>query len=497
MTTLSHSEMNTSLAENLTRIRTTLGNPNDLIIREFTIRPGIRCSLVCIAGMIDKDLLHRDVLQRVMAFDFSESEPQADRGSVLQLLYSDALSFQDVRMVTAFDPLIEAVLSGKSVLLIDGSARALEFGSQGGPSRGIEEPQTESTVRGPRDGFTENILTNKTLIRYRIKDPKLRFDSFDIGERSKRQMCVIYIEGLTNPDLVVEAKRRLQTIEVDDPEGSGSIEQWIADEFLTPFPLSLETERPDKITRALMQGQAALLVDGTPFGIIFPVTLKHFIHSPEDFYQNWMVATLLRILRVVAIFATMFLPALYIALVEYHQGMIPSKLAFSIAGSREGVPFPAVIEALLMEGTLELLREAGIRLPKPIGQTIGIVGGLVIGEAAVSAGIVSPVMVIVVAITAVSSFALPSYTFSISIRIIRFFVMLAAGIFGLYGIILAYIAISIHIVNLQSFGVPYASPWVPLILEDWKDLILRAPVTFLRKRPKLLHAGDQVRMRKK
>src|SRR5690606_31789152 len=191
-----------------------------------------------------------------------------------------------------------------------------------------------------------------------------------------------------------------------------------------------------------------------------------------------------------------FLPALYIALLEYHHGMLPTKLAFSIAGAREGVPFPAVIEAFAMEATLELLREAGLRLPKPIGQTIGIVGGLVIGEAAVTAGIVSPIMVIVVAITAIASFSLPSYSFAISLRVMRFFVMLAASVLGLYGIVLAYIIINVHIVNLRSFGIPYSTPFAPTFYEDWKDLILRAPLAMMRKRPALTQTGDKTRLRK-
>lgn len=207
-------------------------------------------------------------------------------------------------------------------------------------------------------------------------------------------------------------------------------------------------------------------------------------------YSNWLIATLIRLLRLLAVFISTFLPAIYIALVEYHHGMIPSTLAFSIAGTREGVPFPAVIEAIMMEITQEILREAGIRLPRPIGQTIGIVGGLVIGEAAVAAGIVSPTMVIVVSITAITSFALPAYTFSMSFRIIRFFVIMAAAFFGLYGVIFAYIMISIHMVNLKSFGIPYTTPFAPSFIKDWKDAALRAPVTMLDQ-PQMMQTEER------
>lgn len=245
-----------------------------------------------------------------------------------------------------------------------------------------------------------------------------------------------------------------------------------------------------------MQGKVAILLDGTPFVLVVPVTLGSLLHSPEDYYERWLIGTLLRILRFFAAFVALFLPAIYIALVSYHQGMIPSKLAFFMAGAREGVPFPAIVEALIMEATLELLREAGLRLPKPIGQAIGIVGGLVIGEAAVSAGIVSPVMVIVVAVTAISSFAMPTYSVAISFRLLRFAVMFAAAFLGLYGIIIVYIMINIHIANLKSFGIPYSAPYAPILLHDWKDLLLRAPLTMLSKRPQFMQTEDENRMEK-
>ncbi len=266
--------------------------------------------------------------------------------------------------------------------------------------------------------------------------------------------------------------------------------------FLSPFPQILNTERPDKASEALLQGKVVILLDRTPFVLIAPATFGSSLHSPEDYYWRWSLGTLVRMLRYLAAFISVFLPALYIALVSYHPGLIPSDLAFSIAASRDEVPFPPFVEALIMTATMELLREAGLRLPTAIGQTIGIVGGLVIGEAAVSAGIVSPVMVIVVALNAIASFALPSYSIAISFRILQFWLMAAAAIFGLYGIILSYIMINIHIVNLMSFGVPYSTPFAPSFLSDWKDLVLRAPITMMKKRPVYTQPGDKKMMDK-
>src|SRR5699024_800641 len=256
-------------------------------------------------------------------------------------------------------------------------------------------------------------------------------------------LVVTCIEGVTHPDLIQEVNRRLQTIDMDDAPESGFIEQWIEDSFLSPFPQITNTERPDKVAISLMEGKVAILLDGTPLVLLMPFNIGDALQTPEDYYERWSVGTLIRILRYMAAFIAMFAPALYIALTSFHQGMIPSKLAFSMAASREGVPFPAFVEAALMGVTMELLREAGARLPKTIGDTIGIVGGLVIGEAAVQAGIVSPVMVIVVALTAIASFSMPEYSVSISFRMIRFGLMIIAAIFGLYGIVLVYIMINI------------------------------------------------------
>ncbi|WP_338131031.1 spore germination protein [Cohnella rhizosphaerae] len=360
-------------------------------------------------------------------------------------------------------------------------------------SRPVEEPQTEALIRGPRDGFTEDFRTNTALVRRRLRDPNLRFETFQLGRRSRTDVAVVYVEGIVNDKLLQEVRRRIHTIDVDEVAGSGFIEQWLTDHQLSPFPQIMSTERPDKLSAALLQGKVGIIVDNSPFQLIMPMTLFAFFHSPEDYYQNWIVSTAIRVMRFGAAFLATFMPAFYIALTEFHHGMLPSELAFSIAGSREGVPFPSVVEAFAMEATLELLREAGIRLPKPIGQTIGIVGGLVIGEAAVRAGIVSPIMVIVVAITAISSFSLPSYTFAISLRLLRFLVMLSAALFGLYGIVLAYIMLNIHIANLKSFGIPYSTPFAPTFLSDWKDLILRAPLSMMTGRPKMMRTKDKNR----
>ncbi|RTE08962.1 spore germination protein [Paenibacillus whitsoniae] len=483
------------MSDNSAWIKDALGAPTDLVIRTFTIGQAAHpCTVVCIDGLVDKVTIYEELIKPLLVYfsDYGITSMDEFAKQVASVIVANL----DTEASRTLEDAVNTVLAGNCVLFIDGLAQMFSIDSQGWKSRGIEEPQTESVIRGPHEGFIEDLRSNTALLRRRLRDPRLRLRTYKLGLRSKRQVVLAYIEDIIQPEIVQEADRRLNSISIDDIAGSATVEHWIADSFLSPFPLISNTERPDKVSGALLQGRAAILVDGDPFVLILPISFVSNIHSPEDFYQNWLISTLTRVLRVFSGFIATFLPALYIALLEYHHGMIPSKLAFSIAGSREGVPFPAVVEAFMMETTLELLREAGVRLPKAIGQTIGIVGGLVIGEAAVTAGIVSPVMVIVVAVTAIASFSFPSYSFAISLRMIRFAIMIAAAAFGLYGIILAFIMISIHFVNLRSFGIPYSAPAAPFFAKDMKDTVVRAPLTFMEERPETMKPLDTKRLKK-
>ena len=491
-------EIFSDIEKNINNIRKILESPSDLTTRIFTIgNTEHRCAIVCIDGLVDSRLVNDKIIKNIqLGITSSKKSVPSSAEDILTELENGVLSSGEIKKANTLDDVMLAVLSGDTVLFIQGTDQVILIGSKGWATRSVDEPNTEALVRGPRDGFTENLRTNTTHIRRHIRDPNLRFETFTVGRRSKKDLVLTYIDGIAHPDMVGEVKRRIQTIDLDDVPESGFIEQWIEDSFLSPFPTLSPTERPDKVSAAITQGKVGILLDGTPFALIAPITFGNLLQSPEDYYERWWVGTFLRVLRYLGAFLAVFLPGLYISLVSYHPGMIPSKLAFSIAAAREGVPFPAVIEALLMITVLELLREAGIRLPKPIGQTIGIVGGLVIGEAAVSAGIVSPVMVIVVALTAICSFAVPSYSLAITFRILIYGMMFLAAGFGLFGLILGYIMINIHLVNLKSFGIPYSTPFAPSFYADWKDLIIRAPIMMLGKRPIMMQVDDEERMRK-
>lgn len=315
-----------------------------------------------------------------------------------------------------------------------------------------------------------------------------------LGRRSKTDVSYAYIKGITNTKLIEELEERLNAVDIDQIASAGHLEQLIQDNSLTPLPQIQVTERPDKAVSNLMEGRVIVLVDNSPFALTIPTTFAQFFQSPEDYNERWIVASFIRFLRWTASFFAVFTPAVYIAVVTYHPGLIPTRMALSISATRAGVPFPSILEAVLMEMTIELLRESGARLPKGIGQTIGIVGGLVIGDAAVNAGLTSPIMVIIVALTAIASFVIPTYSAAIGLRTMRFPLMIMAAILGLYGVMLAFIFINIHLVSIKSFGMDFMTPQAPTIFSDMKDFVIRGPARKMKKRPVQSYPIDMIRM---
>ena len=389
---------------------------------------------------------------------------------------------------------VESILKGAIVIWSQTDQIVYMATTNGLETRSIQESENESSLRGPRDGFVEMLHTNLSLIRRRFPNPALKINIQVMGRQTKTKVAMLYVEGIVNPTILDEVRTRLSTIDIDQVLDSGIVEQWIEDSWYSPFPQVQHTEIPAKVLHALLEGRIAIMVDGTPCVLIVPVTFSMLFQAPDDYYDRWMIGTSIRIIRVLGAIVALILPSLYIALISYHPGMIPTQLALSISATRSEVPFPSLVEAIAMEATLEMLREAGLRLPKMLSQTIGIVGGLVIGQAAVEAGIVSPVLVIVVSITAISTFLVPAYNASIALRMLRFPLMILSGSLGLFGLILGLLIILAHLVSLKSFGINYFSPIAPYRLSDWKDLIVRAPLPYLKERPEILHPLNKKRM---
>lgn len=484
------------LDENVEILKKLLGNSDDVIFRHITIGNANRLPAVFILidGLVDKDSLQDNVMTPLMLWAKKIEAPAATTPEAIKSLMSEHfLSFLEVKEKYTYPEIVAEVLAAEAVLIIDKLDLAFVLGAKKWEHRSISDPATENLVRGPREGFNELMKTSVALVRRRVKDPQFRVKYLKMGKRSVTDCALLYLEDVANPILVDEVKRRLDMINTDGILDSGYIEQFIQDTPYSPFPQVQYTERPDRVAAAILEGRIVIVSDGSPNALIAPATLSSFLPAPEDYYERWILMTAIRIVRTASLLNSILLPSLYIAFLNFHQEIIPGKLALAIAGARAGVPFAAVVEAFLMEFTFELLREAGIRLPAPIASTIGIVGGIIIGQAAVSAGLVSPVMVIVVALTAIGSFAVPSFNVALSIRILRFPLMILSAMFGLYGLTAGGILIMLHLVTLKSFGVPYLSPVAPLTLSGLTDTIVRAPMWQHRLRPLMYRPRDRYR----
>ena len=457
-------------------------------------RQQFRFALVYVDGLVDRNMLNEEVLKSLMLqTKHANLSPGIITGDVFSIALRSGLTTSEVKEEEYIDKSMIALLSGDSLVLVDGYKKVLVIGSKGWPSRGVQEPQTESVIRGPRDGFTETMRFNTALLRRRLRDPNLKIKQIKVGVRSKTDVALAYMENIVDKNVLKEVEKRLESINIDGVLESGYIESFIEDRKYSIFPQVQSTERPDRVAASLLEGRVAIITDNTPFVLLVPATLNILLQSSEDYYERWFIASFIRILRYASAFVSLVLPAAYIAITSYHPGLIPTDLALYIAGTRTGVPFPAFIEAIIMELTLELLREAGIRLPGPIGQTIGIVGGLVIGQAAVQAGLVSPIMVIVVEYR--HSFLCGSFLrVGIAFGSKGFYHSPVGGT-GLYGLMMGLLMILVHLCSLKSFGVPYLAPLVGNTYYELGDALVRVPQTVMYRRPKTLAGGNMIRMR--
>lgn len=450
---------------------------SDVVFQDFTFFGNVKGMLIYIEGLSDTELLDECVLYPLMKKEVNEL-PHPKLDSV-----EKAIAISKVKKVTLVADCIESISMGNPILLIEGETTAISLGLTKFVTRSIEEPQAEKVIRGPREGFIESLQVNTSMLRRIIKSPAMKLKSMTIGEYSRTNIVIAYIDGIASPTLIQEVESRLKRIDIDGVIDSDYIEEMIEDNPYSPFPQILSTERPDVVCAQLLEGRVSILVEGSPFVLIVPVTFFSMLQAPDDYYERYIVGTVIRWLRYGFMFISLFLPSLYVAITTFHQEMIPDPLLLSIAGARESVPYPALVEVLLMELMLEALREAGVRLPNQIGAAVSIVGALVIGQAAVQAGLVSTPMVIVVATTGIASFLIPRYIVGYSIRFLRFPIIFLAGFLGLLGIMLGFLAIIVHLCTLRSFGEPFLEPIAPLKRHDLKDVLWRAPLWMMDTRP--------------
>ena len=487
--------IDTDIAVNLKQIRDIVSPSDDITIREFTITAlGLRAAIVFVEYMTDEESISQNILSQLMLPTISGK--CTDTSQLMECIRS-SLTASAVNGTTDMAEIIKRLLSGDTVLFVDTIATALVITTRKLKTRPISVPMSEPTIRGPQDAFTESLGVNITLLRRRLVNPNFIVKKLAIGVRSENTVALLYFRGITNPNLVYQAEERLNELTVDIVGSTGLVENLIEAHPFSPFPTLFATERPDKVMAALMDGKIAIMVDGTPFVILAPTTLGDFLQAGDDYYENWMVGSFLRMTRYFAAFFAMVTPALYVAVTTFHPGLIPTPLTLTIAAARMGVPFPALIEAILMEIILEILQEAGVRMPKTIGPAVSIVGGLVLGDAAVRAGLVSAPIVVVISFTAIVSFAIGNYRLSLPLRFFRIPLMLAASVLGMFGVVMGLVAIIVHLSMLESFGEPYLAPFTPKNssrLSDWKDSIVVAPPVAMTTRPAYLEPGDSEKL---
>ncbi|MFX4261582.1 spore germination protein [Pelotomaculum propionicicum] len=493
---LKQDSVSSSLDQNMEAINRLYGLPKnkDIVLRDFYLgtSPSLKGMAVFIDGLTDKTL--QDLLFQALML-FADRPAPDDRGKLAELVKEALLPGNQVKVIDGLKDVLSAVNTGDTVLFLEGCARAVLVETKGWEHRGVERPVAEQIILGPQEAFTETLRANTALLRKIIKNENLTTEFVVVGERSQTNVAFMYLRDLANPDLVKEVKRRIKSIKTDYVLDSGVIEQFIEDNPYSLNPTILATERPDRVASKVAEGRVAIIVDGSPFVLVVPTSMYEQLHTGEELYNRWQYGSFIRWLRALAFLLSFLLPGFYLAVVLYHQEMIPTELLLAIAGNRERVPFPSIVEVLLMEFSFELIREAGLRIPGVMGSTIGIVGALILGQAAVQANIVSPILVILVAVTGLASFAIPYYSLAFTMRIYRFFYIFLGTTLGFFGISMGLLAQVIVTANLKSFGSPYLAPAGPKT-SDWADVVTVAPVFFHEKRPDYINPQETTRQPK-
>lgn len=471
-------ELSCHLDDNEKSLKQIFSSCADLILRKLDLYGSTRCIAAYLDVLVDESTWSSGLLHPLMNVPAEYSTP----GELIEQLKHRLASVVKPVVVNNWKEAALRIASGEVVLFVESSKTALSFSIRNNLQRQLDEPSSEAVIRGPRIGFIEKLDINIALIRQRIRSPQLKMEKLSIGASTRTGIAIVYLEGRTSQIVVDEIKRRLSGIEMDSILESGYIEESLSDHPHSPFPVIQTTQRPDVVAAALIEGKAAVLVDGSPITLVMPITFWYGFQTIEDYYLNFIFATFLRWLRFLFAFLALTLPSIYVAITTFHSEMIPTGLTLSLAAAREVVPFPAMVETLIMEITFEALREAGIRLPRPVGQTISIVGALVIGQAAVQAGIISAPIIIIVSLTGIASFLIPHPEMNQAVSMLRFPMVICGGTFGLYGVSAAMIAILIHLSTLNSYGVPYLKPITPLEPAGLWDVLIRAPWRIMQKR---------------
>ncbi len=449
-----------NLNENIESLKSFLYRTEDLKERELVVKKSTY-RLLYIDSLVDKKLIEKNIIEPLLDSS-KEDEPET---VIRNAEYQKTIDMEVIG---------NCLLEGNCVLFSEGDDSALLMPAAANDERSILEPENEHIIRGPHDGFTENINKNIFLIRRRLKNRSLRIESFTLGTKTNTKVSVVYVDELVDRGPLDILIKRIEAVDVQELQAAGELEELIEDNNNSLFPLMLTTERPDRTVSYLLEGKSIVIVDGTPHVLIAPCTFFSFFQTPDDYNSPWLIGSFFRLIRLASFLIAISLPAIYIAVVSFHSEILPLGILYAIRVQIEYVPLPPIYEALVMQIILELLKEAAIRLPSPIAQTIGIVGGLVIGTAVVEAGFVSNTMIVVIGFTAIASFVAPVHHMGTAARILAFPIMLAANTVGFLGIALSLSVLLIHLCKLETFGKSYLEPLAPLHFKGIKDSIIRS-----------------------
>lgn len=489
--------ISTTLQENIDVFEKMFADCADIKMKRMAlgVQPKVECFMAYIEVVVTNTLVEHTALGRLLSF-LAGTDPK----EIPRALDENAMGISDITYYATVEEAVAGLLTGDAILFVDGYEKALKIADKGYPGAGVQEPDSEKVIRGSKEGFTDSIKTNTALIRKRVRSNRVKVREIKQGIRSHTVVDLVYMEDLANESVLTEIQNRLNEYEIDGVLDSGIIEQLAEKKWYSPFPQFQTTQRPDRAAMAVLEGRVVVMSDNSPTALIIPTDFNSFIKTSDDYYNRCEVASFARILRYFAVFFALTLPGLYLAVTNFHTQVLPTPLLLSFWEARIGVPFPAALEVVLMELSFELLREAGVRLPGAMGNTIGIVGGLIIGQAAVDANLVSPIVVIVVAFTALCSFSIPNEEFAFSFRILKFYMILLSAWLGFFGFLLGLYTILIHLSKLKSFGIPYMMPFVGADLngyQDKRDSIWRAPLKAMTRRPIYAKEKERVRLKKK
>jgi len=485
------------LAKKMDLIRPYISKNHDIVTRPFSVlgkgKDKLRAVVIYMEGIIDTAILNEDILKPLMFYsNWDQLEREGSR-HLIDWIYQTSLSVGQVKKADTLDALVQNIFDGLVILMFDGLNEVLTIDISGGERRSIQEPPTEHVIRGPREGFVENLTTNISLIRRKLRDPNLIVEKTVLGKRTRTNVAFVYIEDIADPEIVKTIKEKVSEIHMDGLLATGYIEQMIEDNHYSIFPQIQSTERPDKVVAHLLEGRVAILAEGTPFAIILPSLFIQFFQASDDYFDRPFTGSITRFARFLSFFLAVSLPAIYVSLLSFQVELIPFNLVLSLVESRKAVPLPVFVEILILELIIQLVVETGLRLPSTVGQTIGVVGGIVLGQAAISAHLASPGAVIITAITTICTFTTPSNSMALASRFLRLPLFLLASAFGTFGFSLGWLIILAHLASLESVGVPFFAPFAPTRFADLKDSFYRTFIDKMNYRPVSIPINDRKR----